>query len=413
MILFCKCMAMISGGSYGKVFKEKGGMCRKEYDYKYYSSHGFSDDALKEIVAYSLNDMLTKITVDSSGCVSLHMKYKGRDLSSVKNTDVNGMYNILYQVLKILDFNEKLGIIHRDIKPQNIVFQDGVAHLIDYGISSFGPPNLSREVYTIWYRPPEIILGREYSIKADVWALAATIIETIIKDPLIPTSSTTRRDELAHLGIALASVHLDDYTDSMVKLLSVSAYKYYKKLNKVRDFSPELFTLLERMLRFNPDERPSPSEALEMFLHFNYNCTKEHVYVKPILNKLTVPGDFQNIVQRHTDCLLSTRTAVRAKWHQRDSKPDVFYIVLANSLYMHFSFLHPVGEAQIKAFIILSLKLFADEYEFESDTLHLQKEELKIIDALPRYTSIFLHGLNVETAKSLLQDSVNWLSVQS
>lgn len=79
----------------------------------------------------------------------------------------------------------KQGFIHRDIKPSNILLgNNGVLKLADFGLSkSITYPHvkqMTKEVQTLWYRSPEVMLGNVYYTTAiDVWSVGAVIYEML------------------------------------------------------------------------------------------------------------------------------------------------------------------------------------------------------------------------------------------
>lgn len=105
-----------------------------------------------------------------------------------------------HQMLSGLNFCHSRAILHRDLKPQNILISisTGVLKLADFGLArAFVPPirPFTHEVVTLWYRPPEILLGsRTYSLPMDLWGVGCIIAEMITKRPLFPGDSEV--DEL-------------------------------------------------------------------------------------------------------------------------------------------------------------------------------------------------------------------------
>ena len=82
----------------------------------------------------------------------------------------------MYQLLKGMDFCHARGIMHRDLKPQNLlVDRKGTLKLADFGLArAFMIPvrSYTHEVVTLWYRAPEILLGqRTYAPAVDMWSI--------------------------------------------------------------------------------------------------------------------------------------------------------------------------------------------------------------------------------------------------
>jgi serine/threonine protein kinase len=108
--------------------------------------------------------------------------------------------NYLYQILIAINFCHSKRILHRDLKPQNLLIdKDGIIKLADFGLArSFGIPikTLTHEILTLWYRAPEILLGqKEYSTSVDIWSIGLIFYEMAHKKPLfsgasVPAAST-------------------------------------------------------------------------------------------------------------------------------------------------------------------------------------------------------------------------------
>ncbi|XP_074109005.1 uncharacterized protein LOC141533823 [Cotesia typhae] len=102
---------------------------------------------------------------------------------------------ILKQVLITLDKLKKLGIIHADLKPENIMLVDPIRQsfrvkVIDFGSASYAAKAV-RNTYlqSRYYRAPEIILGLPFNEAIDMWSLGCVIAELFLGWPLYPGRS--------------------------------------------------------------------------------------------------------------------------------------------------------------------------------------------------------------------------------
>jgi len=100
---------------------------------------------------------------------------------------------IIRQLVNALDFCHMKNIMHRDLKPSNVLITGkGELKLCDFGLSRefAGPGNYSTRVITLWYRPPELLLGtRNYDQRVDVWSAGCIFGEMLAGFPLFPESS--------------------------------------------------------------------------------------------------------------------------------------------------------------------------------------------------------------------------------
>ncbi|KAF4585467.1 serine/threonine-protein kinase [Ophiocordyceps camponoti-floridani] len=82
-------------------------------------------------------------------------------------------------------------VLHRDIKPNNLLIAaDGEVKLADFGLArSFADAhqNMTANVITRWYRPPELLFGaRHYAGAVDVWSVGTVFAELVMRAPYLP-----------------------------------------------------------------------------------------------------------------------------------------------------------------------------------------------------------------------------------
>lgn len=145
---------------------------------------------LKQANIVTLHDI-----VHTKTSITLVFEYLDCDLKhymeTVRTVDMNDVKIFLFQVLRGLAYCHSQNILHRDLKPQNLLLNHkGELKLADFGLArakSIPTKTYSNEVVTLWYRPPDVLLGSvQYSTSIDMWGVGCIFYEMVISKPLFP-----------------------------------------------------------------------------------------------------------------------------------------------------------------------------------------------------------------------------------
>ncbi|XP_057860187.2 cyclin-dependent kinase B1-1-like isoform X3 [Cryptomeria japonica] len=175
----------------------------------------------------------------------------------------------MYQLFKGVSYCHGHGVIHRDLKPQNILVDKtrGLLKLADFGLgrSFFLPVGaLTHNVMTLWYRAPEVLLGVvQYSIPVDIWSLGCIFAEMSRMTPLFRGDS-----EIGQLLCIFRQLGTptEDMWPGVSKSRNWHSYPEWKpqKLSLVvPDMEPSGVDLLSNMLDYDPAKRISAKEAMQ------------------------------------------------------------------------------------------------------------------------------------------------------
>jgi serine/threonine protein kinase len=102
------------------------------------------------------------------------------------------LQEIMHQILCGVDFLHTHRVIHRDLKPQNLlVTSSGNIKLADFGLAKTYDfeMKLTSVVVTLWYRSPEVLLGLPYATPVDIWSCGCIMAELFRLFPLFNGSS--------------------------------------------------------------------------------------------------------------------------------------------------------------------------------------------------------------------------------
>lgn len=160
-------------------------------------------------VVYEPNSKCTSLITEFVDDVSYKVLYRSFSLTDIQY--------YIFQLLKALHHCHSEGIIHRDIKPNNVMIDHPKRklRLIDWGLAEFYHPGqeLNARVSTRPYKPPELLLNfLEYDYSLDIWSLGCMFAGMIFKkDPFFQSQSN--HEQMLVIASILGSVGLMSYIE--------------------------------------------------------------------------------------------------------------------------------------------------------------------------------------------------------
>mmetsp|Transcript_13478 Transcript_13478/g.18466 ORF Transcript_13478/g.18466 Transcript_13478/m.18466 type:complete len:324 (-) Transcript_13478:207-1178(-) len=311
----------VGEGTYGKVYKARDKKTGKLVALKKMllemDQEGVHSTTLREVSLLQMLSknpfvvrMLTVEHVDEGGRSVLYLVFEYLDTDLKKFMDRTGRASsnplpkptvqaFMYQLLKGVAHLHQHGVMHRDLKPQNLLV-DKPTHTIkiaDMGLGrAFSVPikNYTHEIVTLWYRAPEVLLGTtHYSTPVDMWSVGCIFAEMAHRHPLFPGDSELQ--QLLHIFKMLGTPD-ETIWPGVSKLRDWHDFPQWKPqdLSKlIPDLNAEGVDLLGKMLVYNPSERIHAVEALS---HPYFNTLDKSQYDKMELMDF---GDKENAPSRN------------------------------------------------------------------------------------------------------------------
>eukprot|EP00092_Neocalanus_flemingeri_P016277 GFUD01017622.1.p1 GENE.GFUD01017622.1~~GFUD01017622.1.p1 ORF type:complete len:375 (-),score=68.72 GFUD01017622.1:422-1546(-) len=221
----------------------------------------------------------------------------------VNNTDFKQLYQTLtdydirgylYELLRALDYCHSMGIMHRDVKPHNVMIdhENRRLRLIDWGLAEFYHPGQEYNVRVAsrYFKGPELLVDYQmYDYSLDMWSLGCMLASMIFrKEPFF--HGHDNYDQLVRIAKVLGTEELYEYLDKyqieldprFSDILGDKSGRHSRKRwerfvhsENQHLVSPEALDFLDKLLRYDHQERLTALEAME------------HAYFFPVIKDHT------------------------------------------------------------------------------------------------------------------------------
>ncbi|XP_014282973.1 casein kinase II subunit alpha [Halyomorpha halys] len=205
----------------------------------------------------------------------------------VNNTDFKQLYQTLtdydirfylYELLKALDYCHSMGIMHRDVKPQNVMIdhEQKKLRLIDLGLAEYYHPGqeYNIKVASRYYKGPELLVGyKMYDYSLDMWSFGCIFASMIFqKEPFF--HGCDNYDQLVKIAQVLGTEELFEYLEKyQIKLdqkysdilgkHSCKRWRRFVNNGNKHLISSEALDLLDKILRYDHNDRLTAHAAMK------------------------------------------------------------------------------------------------------------------------------------------------------
>ncbi|VDN17538.1 unnamed protein product [Gongylonema pulchrum] len=319
-------------GTYATVYKGRSRLTEKYVALKVIASYGFGLDqeirleleegapctAIREVSILRdlrhANIVTLHDIIHTERILTLVFEYVDRDLKQYLDAcqDAMCMRNVrlfLVQLLRGLNYCHQRRVLHRDLKPQNLLINEkGELKLADFGLArakSVPTKTYSNEVVTLWYRPPDVLLGStDYSTHIDMWGVGCILFEMIAGHALFPGSAVEEQLLLIFhmLGTPSSTTHPSICNSATFRMCKFPQYRPSNLQNACPRIDNHAADLLHRLLQYEGRKRLAAIDALQH--PFLQSLPKAIFTLSDCESVMSVPG-----VKLVKDPVLSSRGA--------------------------------------------------------------------------------------------------------
>ncbi|XP_075416865.1 cyclin-dependent kinase 9 [Tenrec ecaudatus] len=327
-------LAKIGQGTFGEVFKAKHRKTGKKVALKKVlmenEKEGFPITALREIKILQLlkhENVVNLIEICRTkaspynrckGSIYLVFDFCEHDLAGLLSNvlvkfTLSEIKKVMQMLLNGLYYIHRNKILHRDMKAANVLItRDGVLKLADFGLArafslakNSQPNRYTNRVVTLWYRPPELLLGeRDYGPPIDLWGAGCIMAEMWTRSPIM--QGNTEQHQLALISQLCGSITPEVWPN-------VDKYELFEKVDlpkgqkrKVKDRlkayvrDPYALDLIDKLLVLDPTQRIDSDDALN----------HDFFWSDPM------PSDLKNMLSTHLTSMFEYLAPPRRKGSQ-------------------------------------------------------------------------------------------------
>ncbi|KAK2743541.1 kinase subunit of RNA polymerase II carboxy-terminal domain kinase I [Myotisia sp. PD_48] len=277
--------SVVGAGTYGKVFKAVHVFTNNKVALKRIRMEGEKDGfpitAIREIrllqhLRHENVVSLQEVMVEKNECFMV-FEYLSHDLTGVINhptfvLSAAHKKHLAKQMFEGLNYLHHRGVLHRDIKAANILISsNGQLKFADFGLARFFSKSrqldYTNRVITIWYRPPELLLGEtRYGPAADIWSAACVYMEMFTKKAIFPGDGS-ELNQMDKLYNSLGTPTRVDWPDVLdmpwFELMRPTERKKRVFEDLYRDcISPAALELVASIFQYDASKRPSAEDIL-------------------------------------------------------------------------------------------------------------------------------------------------------
>lgn len=228
----------------------------------------------------------------------------------------------MYEILRGLNFCHSMGIMHRDIKPQNIVINHERRQLriIDWGLAEFYHPNQDYNVRVAsrYFKGPELLVGYQYyDYSLDMWSLGCMLASMIFQqDPFF--RGHDNYDQLVRIARVLGTEKLDEYIktynidldnrfNDLLGRHSRKRWERFLRPDNEHLVQHEVLDFLDGLLKYDHMQRMTAVEAMN------------HPYLAPIKSQRE-DGEFSKAItpENVNSTSGNAKTEVKSEFNNTD-----------------------------------------------------------------------------------------------
>ena len=339
------------------------------------------------------------IFVKKTGTFNLVFEYMKQDLLELMKSKEPGhleeseIKDIIYQTLLGLAYMHKYGYFHRDMKPENLLINDKIVKIADFGLAREirSIPPYTEYVSTRYYRAPECILkSSNYNSPIDIWAVGCIMAEMYLHPkPLF--YGQNEKEVLNKICYILGTPTHDTWAKGIqqanligIKLPNNSGTDL---ANIIPNASPKAIEVMKEMLQWDPNKRPT---AISLLNHSFFANDESSSY------NLDLSKFFENLEKNKTrnDKNIDGELIRKSISLLRQSKgDDNNYLKILNDT-----------DGLVKLLTQLKKEKIQEEKEYEKEANKFEGNECDISNI--NYNGLDLTNLSINKSNNLFNQSL-------